>query len=129
MKLTIEKEIPNHQFADLMVTALEMPFGSWVGGYRWSDEARAYVFNGKKEAFDKLPPDHMLVTVRMEDVNDATAGHEHQLTLQKLCEALQKLVLSESYSEHAMRCINGEEDVIDADALLQMAVYGEVVYG
>lgn len=135
MKVTLEKEVPNHRFVELMLVACETPFGSWLRKYQWSPAISPYVLHfgdtSEEARIDRLEPGALVVTVWMEDPSDEDLRIEKKLTLEDICAGVQRLLSHENknYRTLGMQCLVGDEDAVGADAALQMAVYKEAVYG
>lgn len=62
------------------------------------------------------------------DEEDETSDNQFTLTYDKLVSGIKILARSKDYSHHFRDIIGGDADMISADVLLQMSLFGEVKY-
>lgn len=68
-----------------------------------------------------------IVDVEEWDLDDENSEAEHKLTLADIEKVIPLFMLN--YPRQWANIIEGQDDLIDADALLQFAVFGDWIYG
>ena len=121
MKITTNVEISDQQIADQIVTALEGGSNYWVQWAKLTDQ------NGKQvRKIDLVDHPELVPTTKlllMEDEGDEPV----EINYDKIKTGLEKM--AEVYPNHFSDLINETGDATTADVFIQMAAFGELVYG
>lgn len=130
--MTVEQKVTTSQLMDILSTALDYPFGSWVRKCKWTHSLDDRMNDELMDAI--VDPEQELVCVTMDNpADDGKTQVFKVITIKAMVDGLQKMCESKTRSDtqlaHQMVDPNGDYDVIAADALLQTIVYGEVIYG
>lgn len=133
MKIIIEKLLPEEQFIDIIVTALEGGSNYWymlnVEEFRNNlppIEEIKEIGENMSERIGKALYNNEEFSINVYDVenNEELLGI---VTHQSCKEALEEMV--ESYPEELNALLNEEYDADDADLFFQIATMGEIVFG
>lgn len=114
MKLTIEIDVPEQLLKDILVTAVEGGSNYWAKFKEIArDESLDIVSVQIRQHESQKPTEWDLIT---------------PITLMKGLELLTKADFPNA-KPCLMRCIDESYDALDADIVLQMTMFSEVVYG
>lgn len=133
MKYTVEKELTDGDIEDILTTALEGGNGYWAcllnGDESWESSRRSIVASGQTPYYSTVMW-HVLSsgeTVRFQDAEDLEEGDIWELTMEKFKNGL---VLYEKERGSIKKCLDdGAFDAIEADCLIQYAIFGEIIFG
>jgi hypothetical protein len=127
-EIAIKATVDEQFLRDCLVTAVETPFGSW-----WWSEPGTCVRDAELNI--------LTINLAIDDPNEEEGSGKHTpwktVTPADLVPAIQKIIdyrlLGGSYMNYLLRavrdCDAGDVDAIVADAILQVLILGEVVYG
>lgn len=116
MKFRIEVEVSDERIKDVLIGAFEGGSNYW---YWITDQSH------KGHPADVIM-DHEDGWVKIKDDEEGCMG-EFTLTKQALYDGLQKM--ANQYAFHFNDVMEENDDAVTADVLLQMALFGELVYG
>lgn len=130
--ITVKQEINMQRIADILCSAVDPGYEaiSYWGEVRSKTEPSAWTFEPEDSKHEKghyrhyypLNPGGSL-TIRD---NEADKSH-HTLDLKAVKRGLQ--LMATKYPQHFADIINENDDNDTADALVQLALFGELIYG
>lgn len=132
-KFRVERELDTSTLRDLIITFVETPFGDWfhkVAFFRFTHEegqsTKIPVSYGEAIADDSdFFNGSWSIEVVVENPNEGPDIITRAFGWRKLRQALE----DPKRQHQVMRLLDGQYDAIDADAIIQRAVFGEVIYG
>jgi hypothetical protein len=110
MKFKAMIEIPPKRVLDTVINGLETTYWCGVEGYDYRRVEKWFEEGGTFDVYDAYEDDK-----------------PYQLTKENVQSGLQ--LMGEKYPSHLSDLVEEQDDAITADILLQLALFGELVYG
>jgi hypothetical protein len=126
MKVKIEYEISEQTIADLMTAAVEGGSGYWCDEMRQTSDENKPLWYSNPEIYN----DKLTISVVESEPSKENSDGRHIINLEKMQKAFE--LMSEFGTPkgfHLRNLLEGNWDAETADVFLQLAVFGEVVYG
>lgn len=123
VKITIE--VSEEAIASALVSALEGGTNYWLEILEYGKPKKLTYRCDKQKIFKHI--DYPMNSTGSIVLRDTQTGKDYRLTRQKLNKAVK--LMAEQYSQAFSDMINESGDAITGDMLVQLAVFGDVIYG
>jgi hypothetical protein len=128
--VTITRTITLEWCMDIIETINYNPY-SWYKKLDWNRELHKWYMDDKKSKPTDDRSNTHICTLRMSDPesDDEEDTVTVPVTIEKMVSALEKLAVRNAHPDAARRLVDEDYDQNDADLLIQMLAFGDIIYG